>query len=139
MTGPSAAATEPQGLYDALLASAGGPVLGARVGTVAGAPSIERLDPARAVALRAAWSGARLHAGAAGLLVADDRDVALLVGDWCFAHALGAVAATGDLQAIALLSAAIEHGSTGPSGEPARAAELAEIWGDAGRKLARTG
>jgi hypothetical protein len=59
-------------------------------------------------------------------------------GSWCFAHALGAVASIGDLQAIALLSDAIRQGSTGPAGEPAPRTELAEIWGDAGRKMARS-
>jgi hypothetical protein len=125
----------PQGLYAALLASAGGSVDGAHAGALDDAPPIEGLSPARAVALRAAWTGARLHAGAPGLIVADDGDVGLLVGDWCFAHALGVVARSGDLQAIALLSEAIDRGSARPCGVPAQAADLAEIWGEAGRRM----
>ncbi|MEH3054594.1 MAG: hypothetical protein PGN13_11420 [Patulibacter minatonensis] len=129
------AATTPEGLFAALLESSGGQVDGAAPGSAAEAPSVAGLTPERAVALRAAWTGARLHAGEVGLLAAADPDVALLVGDWCFAHALRAVAGSGDLQAIALLSDAIALGSTGPSGAPAPAPELAEIWGDAGRRM----
>ena len=134
MTAPADAT--PEGLHAALLADAGGSVTGALVGDLDGAPAIDELTPERAVALRAAWTGARLHAGERGLLASHDPDVALLIGDWCFAHALGAVASIGDLQAIALLSDAIRLGSTGSTGEPALSSELAEIWGEAGRKMA---
>ncbi len=137
MTGPLAATT-PEGLHAALLADAGGTVDGAAPGSIADAPEIEALSPERATALRAAWTGARLHAGADGLLTADDADVALLVGDWCFAHALGAVARAGDLQAIALLSEAIDRGSTGSAGIPADARELGVIWAETGRKMRRS-
>lgn len=128
-------ATTPEGLHAALLADAGGSVEGAAPGSAADAPAVDGLSPERATALRAAWTGARLHAGTAGLLQADDPDVALLVGDWCFAHALGAVARAGDLQAIALLSEAIDRGSTGPDGIPADAPELGRIWSETGRKM----
>jgi hypothetical protein len=136
VTAPADATAE--GLHAALLADAGGTVDGAAVGTLDDAPAIDALTPERAVALLAAWTGARLHAGERGLLAADDADVALLIGDWCFAHALGAVASVGDLQAIALLAEAIRRGATGHTGEPAHSAELAEIWGDAGRKMSRS-
>lgn len=134
MTDPLAATT-PDGLHAALLADAGGLVDGAVPGTDTDAPSIDGLTAERATALRAAWTGARLHAGTAGLLAADDADVALLVGDWCFAHALGAVAGAGDLQAIALLSEAIDRGAAGPTGLPADAQELGRIWAETGRKM----
>jgi hypothetical protein len=132
-------ATEPEGLFAALLASAGGTVDGAHPGDDSAAPALDGLDEARAIALRAAWTGARLHAGEVGLIAADDADVALLVGDWCFAHALGAVAREGDLQAIALLSEAIARGSASEAGVPASGGELAEIWGEAWREMSRTG
>lgn len=125
----------PAGLHAALLADAGGLVEGAAPGSEADAPTIDGLSSERAIALRAAWTGARLHAGTAGLLAAADADVALLVGDWCFAHALGAVAGTGDLQAIALLSEAIDRGAAGPTGLPADAQELGRIWAETGRKM----
>jgi hypothetical protein len=128
-------ATTPAGLHAALLADAGGTVDGAAPGSTDGAPPVDGLTPPRATALRAAWTGARLHAGTAGLLAAADADVALLVGDWCFAHALGAVARDGDLQAIALLSEAIDQGSTGSLGVPADARELSRIWAETGRKM----
>lgn len=134
MSGPRDATTA-DGLHAALLASAGGSVEGAAPGSEAEAPAIDGLTPPRAEALRAAWTGARLHAGTPGLLQAEDADVALLVGDWCFAHALGAVARAGDLQAIALLSEAIDRGSTGPSGTPATAPDLQRIWAETGRKM----
>ncbi|MBO9532815.1 MAG: hypothetical protein J7513_07575 [Solirubrobacteraceae bacterium] len=136
MTRTESAAATPESLHAALLADAGGTVVGADPGALAGAPAVDGLAPARGLALLAAWTGARLHAGEVGLLAAADPDVALLVGDWCFAHALGAVAREGDLQAIALLSNAIDHGSSGANGVPARGDELAEIWGEASRRMA---
>jgi hypothetical protein len=135
VTAPADPAT-PEGLHAALLADAGGTVDGAAIGAIADAPSVEGLTSERAVALRAAWTGARLHAGEVGLLAADDPDVALLIGDWCFAHALRAVDGAGDLQAIALLADAIARGAARPSGVPAPAVELAEIWGETGRQMA---
>jgi hypothetical protein len=128
-------AITPAALHATLLADAGGTVDGAEVGALEGAPAVDGLEGPRATALLAAWTGARLHAGASGLIAAADPDVALLVGDWCFAHALGAVAREGDLQAIALLSHAIDQSSTGPTGIPASAAQLSEIWAEAGRKM----
>lgn len=133
---PAPAEATPAALHAALLADAGGTVDGAVPGALDGAPAIDDLPTSRAIALRAAWTGARLHAGEVGLVAAEDPDVALLVGDWCFAHALGAVARDGDLQAIALLSDAIAQGSSGERGVPASGDELAEIWGDAARRMA---
>lgn len=139
MTAAPAAALTPPALLAALLEDAGGAVDGASAGSIDGAPPIAGLPEARAEALLAAWTGARLHAGEIGLLAADDPDVALLVGDWCYAHALAAVASIGDLHAIALLSHAIDQGATGRAGQPAAGPELTEIWARTGREMSRSG
>jgi hypothetical protein len=105
-TGDQETAT-PADLLAALRAGAGSVVNGAATGSADGAPDVSGLSAARANAVLAAWTGARLHAGQIGLLEALDPDLALLVGDWCFAHALQALAHGGDLEAIGLLAAAI--------------------------------
>lgn len=97
----------PDALLAALRESAGSLVDGAGAGSRDDAPDVSGLSPTRAEAVLAAWTGARLHAGVAGLLSATDADVALLVGDWCFAHALQGLAADGDLAAIGTLATAI--------------------------------
>lgn len=97
----------PDALLAALRASSGSLVDGIDLGSVAHAPDVTGLAEARADAVLAAWTGSRLHAGAPGLLAATDSDVALLVGDWCYAHALQALAHGGDLAAIGVLATAI--------------------------------
>ena len=105
--GSGAAALTPTALLAALRADAGSTVEGAEPGSVASAPDVTGLSPARAHAVLAAWTGARVHAGDPGLLRVSDPDLALLVGDWCYANALQALAREGDLQAIGLLAEAI--------------------------------
>jgi hypothetical protein len=127
----SAAVTTPVDLLAALRAGAGSAVDGAAVGSVDGSPDVSALGAARADAVLAAWTGARLHAGQPGLLVAGDPDLALLVGDWCFAHALQALAHGGDLRAIGLLAAAIGDCAialTERMDQPADSGRLATIW-----------
>ncbi len=97
----------PDALLAALRASAGSVVEGTELGSWRDAPDVSALSDARAAAVLAAWTGARLHAGAPGLIAATDADVALLVGDWCYAHALQALAHGGDLAAIGVLATAI--------------------------------
>lgn len=97
----------PESLLAALRQSAGSLVDGVVLGTAAGAPEVGALARARAEAVLAAWTGARLHAGTTGLLAATDADVALLVGDWCYAQSLRALADGGDLAAIGVLATAI--------------------------------
>lgn len=122
----------PAALLAALRTSAGSAVDGAGEGAWSHAPDVSSLTEGRASAVLAAWTGARLHAGAPGLLVATDPDVALLVGDWCFAHALQALAHAGDLAAIGVLATAIGACATGLEGPVAPGdlplARLAEIW-----------
>lgn len=126
------AALGPEALLDALRTSAGSLVDGTELGSWDDAPDLAGLSAERAEAVAAAWTGARLHAGVAGLLAATDPDVALLVGDWCYAHALRSLAAGGDLPAIGALATAIGACAAllGPSDEAAsdRLDRLASIW-----------
>lgn len=135
-----AAALGPEPLLAALRSSAGSLVDGAAAGSWDAAPDVSALEPTRAEAVLAAWTGARLHAGVAGLLAATDPDVALLVGDWCFAHALRALATGGDLAAIGTLATAI-GACAALLGTPDIAAEerllrLADLWSGVTGKLA---
>lgn len=130
----------PEPLLAALRSSAGSLVAGAEIGSWDAAPDVSALSPERAEAVVAAWTGARLHAGVGGLLAATDPDVALLVGDWCFAHALRALATGGDLEAIGTLATAI-GACASLLGTPDLAAEdrlsrLADIWSGVTGKLA---
>ncbi|MDO9354751.1 MAG: hypothetical protein Q7T55_13725, partial [Solirubrobacteraceae bacterium] len=112
-----------------------GLVDGASAGSTDGAPAVDGLVPARAAAVLSAWTGARLHAGQAGLLATDDGDLALLVGDWCFAHALQALAHDGDLEAIGLLAKAIGQCAVALTAEPAGAGALTQIWASTCQEL----
>ncbi len=132
-------ATGPQELLAALRASAGALVDGIEPGSIVGAPAVTGLPAARSGAVLAAWTGARLHAGAPGLLAATNSDVALLVGDWCYAHALQALAHGGDLEAIATLATAIGACATALSQDADASTggleRLAAIWSDAASDL----
>lgn len=119
----------------ALQAAAGGPVSEATEGSSAEAPAVDGLPAARAEAVLAAWTGARLHAALPGLLWVEDPDARLLIGDWCFAHALGRLAVGADLQAISALSAAIAAGAATEDGAPAKGPQLQEIWARTSREL----
>lgn len=131
--------TSPAELLAALRTAAGGPVAEATEGTSDGAPAVDGLTAPRAEAILAAWTGARLHAGSPGLLWVDDPDARLLIGDWCFAHALGRLAVGADLQAIAALSAAIAAGAATTDGAPANGPQLREIWARTSRELGASG
>jgi hypothetical protein len=119
---------DPVALLEALRADAGSLVDGASAGSLDGAPSVEGLSAARAAAVLSAWTGARLHAGEPGLLAAADSDLALLAGDWCFAHALQSLAHDGDLEAIGRLASAIGQCAVALTEEPAGSGALARIW-----------
>lgn len=131
--GATATLQGPQELLTALRASAGSLVDGADVGSWDHAPDVSGLPTERAGAVLAAWTGARLHAGAPGLLEVSDADARLLVGDWCFAHALQALARSGDLAAIGMLATAIGACATALSDGSERPElgleRLETIWG----------
>jgi hypothetical protein len=130
----------PNALLDALRTSAGSLVAGAGAGSWDDAPDVTALEPTRAEAVLAAWTGARLHAGVSGLLAATDPDVGLLVGDWCFAHSLRALATGGDLAAIGTLATAIGECAallgTPDLAAADRLSRLAAIWSGVTGKLA---
>ena len=126
--GPSPGPVDPAALLGALRADAGSVVDGAEAGSARGAPDCAGLAPARAHAVLAAWTGARLHAGQAGLLRAPEPDLALLVGDWCFAHALQALAHAEDLDAIATLADAIGACAVALTEAPAGTDALTAVW-----------
>ena len=132
---PSASAV-PRRLLEALQAGAGGRVDGAELGSIDDAPDTSALESARADAVVAAWTGARLHAGRPGALRCTDPDLALLVGDWCFAHALQALAQTADLEAIGLLAAAIGDCAVALTEAPGADGVPASIWASTVARLA---
>lgn len=134
-----AALVDPASLLAALRADAGGIVDGAGVGSAGGTPDVAALSLARANAVLSAWTGARLHAGQAGLVSANDADLALLVGDWCFAHALQALAHEGDLAAIGALASAIGECAVLFAEHPEEPGRLAEIWAVTCRALGVSG
>lgn len=119
--------TDPARLLARIAADAGGRVDGLAAGSLDGAPDVSALAPPRAAAVLAAWSGARLHAGRPAGLTTADADLALLAGDWCYAHALQALAHEGDLAAIGVLAQAIGECALVLE-EPAGAALLDEVW-----------
>jgi len=125
--GGAATPTDPHALLARITADAGGSVDGLAAGTLDGAPDVTALSEPRAIAVLAAWSGACLHAGLPAGLTTDDPDLALLAGDWCFAHALQALAHRGDLPAIGVLAQAIGECAL-VLGEPGGAALLGEVW-----------
>lgn len=131
------AALQPAELLAALTGAAGSPVEGMHAaGAVpADAPRVEALGPPRAAAVLAAWSGTQLHAGERALLETTDPDLALLVGDWCLAYALQALAQSGDLAAIGDLADAIARCALtldAPDGQAVRAG----IWANTASVLA---
>lgn len=136
MTAP-ASPLQPAELLAALNAAAGSPVAGMRAteSVPADAPDVGALSAARGQALLAAWSGTQLHASAPGLLATEDRDLALLVGDWCLAHALQALARDGDLAAIGHLADAIA-GCALTLDAPDGGALRADVWKSTSQKLA---
>lgn len=130
-------ALTPGTLLAALTAGAGGPVDGMAAASPPSAllPPTTALTPPRAAAVLAAWSGTQLHAGEPGLLATGDTDLALLVGDWCMAHALQALAQAGDLPAIGVLAEAIAA-CAGTLDAPDGGASRQLIWQRATAQLA---
>jgi hypothetical protein len=129
--GPVPAAAAGHALLAALRVSADSLVEGTRAATAADLPDVSSLTGERAEAVLAAWSGARLHAGLDGLLSCADADLALLVGDWCFAHALQALAQSGDLPAIGALADAIGRCAVLLTESPDPVGHLTQVWRDA--------
>jgi hypothetical protein len=64
-----------------------------------------RLGPdGHALALETIYEGYLVHYGRSRLFAPDDRDTALLLGDYLYAHGLARVADTGDVKAVSDLA-----------------------------------
>lgn len=67
------------------------------------------VDERFALGLETIYEGYLLHYGHARLFEAPDDDVALLLGDYLYAHGLVRIAATGDVEAVAVLAELISE------------------------------
>ena len=87
-----------------------------------------------ALGVETIYEGYLLHYGRPRLFAPADDDVALLLGDYLYAHGLVRVAATGDLAAVAalaeLISTCAALRADGEDGD-------GEAWVDCARRLAR--
>ena len=91
------------------------------------------LAPARfALGLETIYEGYLVHYGRARLFSSAERDVALLLGDYLYAHGLVRIAATGDLNAVATLAELI---STCAHLRAEQAEDDGEAWVDAVHRL----
>jgi len=69
-----------------------------------------RLGPDdHALALETIYEGYLVHYGRSRLFAPDDRDTALLLGDYLYAHGLARVAETGDVKAVSDLAELISR------------------------------
>ena len=73
-------------------------------------PVFSRLGPDdHALGLETIYEGYLVHYGRSRLFAADDRDTALLLGDYLYAHGLVRVAETGDVKAVSDLAELISR------------------------------
>jgi hypothetical protein len=73
-------------------------------------PVFSALAPARhAVGLETIYEGYLVHYGRSRLFAPADRDTALLLGDYLYAHGLVRIAESGDVKAVADLAALISR------------------------------
>jgi hypothetical protein len=73
-------------------------------------PVFSALAPVRhAVGLETIYEGYLVHYGRSRLFAPADRDTALLLGDYLYAHGLVRIAETGDVQAVAELAELISR------------------------------
>jgi hypothetical protein len=62
-----------------------------------------------ALGLESIYEGYLLHYGRARLFAPPDRDTAILLGDYLYAHGLVRISALGDIDAVAALAELISH------------------------------
>jgi hypothetical protein len=73
-------------------------------------PVFSRLGPdGHALGLETIYEGYLVHYGRSRLFAPDDRDTALLLGDYLYAHGLVRVAETGDVKAVSDLAELISR------------------------------
>ena len=99
-------------------------------------------DERHAVGLETIYEGYLLHYGRPRLFAPADRDTALLLGDYLYAHGLVHVAETGDVAAVSdlaeLISLCSQARADGRDGDGAAWAATASSLGAGGLELARS-
>lgn len=97
--------------------------------------------PGHALGLETIYEGYLVHYGRSRLFAAPDRDTALLLGDYLYAHGLVHVAGTGDVGAVAdlaeLISLCAQSRAQGRDGDGAAWAATSASLGAGGLELAR--
>jgi hypothetical protein len=97
--------------------------------------------PEHALGLETIYEGYLVHFGRSRLFAAHDRDTALLLGDYLYAHGLVHVAATGDVDAVSdlaeLISLCAQARADGRDGDGAAWAATASALGSGGLDEAR--
>jgi hypothetical protein len=106
-------------------------------------PVFSPLGPSRqALGLETIYEGYLVHYGRSRLFAPPDRDAALLLGDYLYAHGLVHVAATGDVAAVAdlaeLISLCAQARADGRGGDGAAWAATAASLCAGGLELARS-
>jgi hypothetical protein len=101
-------------------------------------------DERYALGLETIYEGYLVHYGTARLFAAEDPDVALLLGDYLYAHGLVRIAELGDVEAIrelaALISRCAHLRGEGAAGDGEAWADTAErLGGGAATRSAREG
>jgi hypothetical protein len=98
--------------------------------------------PAHALGLETIYEGYLVHFGRSRLFAPADRDTALLLGDYLYAHGLVHVAATGDVAAVSdlaeLISLCAQARADGRDGDGAAWAATAAALGAGGLDEARS-
>jgi len=102
------------------------------------------LAPARhALGLETIYEGYLVHYGRPRLFAPPDEDLALLLGDYLYAHGLVRIAATGDVAAVAdlaeLISLCAQARAEGRAGDGPAWAATAALLGRGGLEAARDG
>ena len=118
-------------------------------GEAARPPEVQMRDPVfsrlgsddHALGLETMYEGYLVHYGHSRLFAPDDRDTALLLGDYLYAHGLVRVAETGDVAAVADLAALIslcaQSRAEGRDGDGAAWAATSASLGKGGLDVAR--
>jgi hypothetical protein len=97
--------------------------------------------PAHALGLETIYEGYLVHYGRSRLFAPADRDTALLLGDYLYAHGLVHVAESGDVGAVSdlaeLISLCAQARADGRDGDAAAWAATSASLGEGGLELAR--
>lgn len=102
-----------------------GSVTDAAAAAAGSRPDVARLGAGRAQGVESIREGWLLHRGASRVAAGASPDLALLVGDWCYAAGLCAIADEGTLDDVAALAQLVATVST-RAGEPLDALE--PVW-----------